>query len=1044
MRRWPAHPYFLKKSNLPDIPTVKAVVFALFLFLINSGNAQFNVLDYERLSTTHGIPSAPISGIVQDHRGYLWIGTPIGLFRYNGLSSRLFIADGSANCLPDNSIKQIEFFDEKVICLTLGGSFIHDCNTEIDTSLFLSGGPSIPAYLANNMTDACSDGYGGIILLSRSGFLHVDSLLSKKYEYSHQDSTQPLGISSSFGRFVIPMPDGQFLIGGNHGLLTYNPLKKSTTPLYPGIYPVLDTFISDRSIHVFELGPFEYLFFSRHQSTLLYYHALTGVKFSLRVGIDALDLLRWNTQLHSINDSLHYFLLPGKGTMELIIDRAGKQMSLNPLHDTGILPITMLVDQDRRIWLGAQNGVYKQRDQLSRIRKTAPAFDVQQPDKSHVQFSISGRYLVTGTAEGLEMKFYDKTTLALVKQILIASPQPTYTSSVLHFATYGEDSILICTNGPRIWLNTKTWGYQTIDPWDKIPSKFSWYVFQSSLDSTLYTIQNNSTLERYDPLQKIFSSIPLNRDMWEMLRAPTQIAEDWNGDLWMVHQGLCRYRKSTAQIDYCELKFPGAFLNLNTVGNIVNDTIHKKLWFSLYQNGLFRYDPETHDYKQFTLKEGLPDLVIGQMIIVGRHIWIITPSGLASISIDDYTIQRYPYGSGAFLYHSRKALTYDPETDQLYFMHDQQIMACRPAALLSSAGNARLLIEKIESGDSLWHWPTQSILEIHGKERRLRIQLSSIAFEDMGPLQYTYRYLTGKDTTWRTIGVDGVAVVENLSPGKHDIQFRLKRGGSDVYPADKAIRIQVFPFFYETNIFRVFLVLLSFSAMWLLVRWQYQRKKARLDMDRRLSTLELQALRSRLNPHFIFNCLNSINRYILKEDKSNASYYLSRFAKLIRHTLDYTSEPDVSLSEEINVARLYVELESLRMAEPIQLHVKLDSEIEPELVRVPPLFIQPYVENAIWHGLAFRKENLKLLVRVIREGSGYVFEIEDNGIGRAAAAQSHRAGQHTSKGMAIARETFEHYGQVYHQKTNIEIIDLFDKNGNACGTCVKLYLIPIL
>lgn len=215
-------------------------------------------------------------------------------------------------------------------------------------------------------------------------------------------------------------------------------------------------------------------------------------------------------------------------------------------------------------------------------------------------------------------------------------------------------------------------------------------------------------------------------------------------------------------------------------------------------------------------------------------------------------------------------------------------------------------------------------------------------------------------------------------------------------------------------------------------------------MDRRLSTLELQALRSRLNPHFIFNCLNSINRYILKEDKSNASYYLSQFAKLIRYTLDYTSEPNVSLSEEINVTRLYIELESLRMAEPIQLDVHFDPEIEPDNVRVPPLFIQPYVENAIWHGLASRKDNLKLLVRVIKEGLGYVFEIEDNGIGREAAAQSHRTGQHISKGMAIAKETFDHYGQVYHQKTNIEIIDLFDKNGNACGTCVKLYLIPIL
>ena len=86
----------------------------------------------------------------------------------------------------------------------------------------------------------------------------------------------------------------------------------------------------------------------------------------------------------------------------------------------------------------------------------------------------------------------------------------------------------------------------------------------------------------------------------------------------------------------------------------------------------------------------------------------------------------------------------------------------------------------IESGDSLWHWPKKSILEIRGKVRKIRIQLSCIAYEDSRPLQYSYRHLTGKDTTWRTIGVDGVVVIENLSPGKHDIQFRLGGVGSDL------------------------------------------------------------------------------------------------------------------------------------------------------------------------------------------------------------------------------------------------------------------------
>jgi hypothetical protein len=1010
------------------------------MLLTNGVHAQFNVLDYERLSITHGIPTTPVSGIVQDHRGYLWIGTPTGLFRYNGMSSRHFISDGTTNGLPDNTIHQIEYLDERVICLTPGGSFIHDCNAEKDTSLFLSGGPSIPAYLANNMTDACSDGHGGLLLLSRSGFLHVDSMLSRKYEYIHRDSLQPSEISSSFGRAVFRMPDGQFIITGNHGLSVYSPVDKSTSSLLPGLYPVLDMFIGDRSLNVFELSPYEYLFFSRHQNRLLYYHALNGDTFGLTIDVETLDLLRWNTQLHAIKDSLYYLLRPGKGTFDLIIDKPGKRMALGMPRDTGILPNTMFVDQGQRIWLGMHNGIYKQRDLFNRIRKSTPAFDAQLPDKSHVQFAISGPCLVTGTAEGLILKFYDKRTLALVKQIPINSPEPTYTSSILHFATYGEDSILICTNGPRIWLNAQTGHYQSTEPWVKIPKSYSWFAFQSSLDGTLYTLQNSSTLERFDPVTGKFIPIPLNKHLSSGLRAPTQMTEDWNGDLWIMHHGFCRFRKATAQIDYCQQKFPGTFLSRNTVGNMVMDTAHNVLWFSISRNGLVRYDPETQASTRYTLKDGLPDLVISQMIVVDRHIWMITPSGLASVSIDDYTIRSYPYGNGAFLHHSRKALTYDPETDQLYFMQDQQIMACKPAALLGKSGYASLLIERIECGDSLWHWPAQSILEIHGKERRLRIQLSAIAYDDTGPLQYAYRYLTGNDTTWRTIGVDGVTVIENLQPGKHTIQFRLTEAGSVLNPAQQALQIQVHPFIWETNAFRGIMALISLGVMWLLVRWQFQRKKERLDMDRRLSALELQALRSRLNPHFIFNCLNSINRYILKEDKGKASYYLSQFAKLIRQTLDYTSEASVSMTDEINVTRLYIELESLRMAEPIQLEVIIDADVEPDNVRVPPLFIQPYVENAIWHGLALKRENLCLWLRVTKLPTGYAFEVEDNGVGRETAGLHNKDGQHISKGLSIAKESFDYYGQLHQMKTDIQIVDLFDNSGFARGTCIRLSL----
>ncbi|MDZ4752431.1 MAG: two-component regulator propeller domain-containing protein, partial [Flavobacteriales bacterium] len=166
--------------------------YMLWVTFLPTLNAQFSALDFERLSLPEGMPELPVSGIVQDKRGYLWIGTPSGLYRYNGIVSKTFLKNASTRGIPDNRITQIEYIEDKVICLTLEGIFIHDCITEKDTSLYLSGVEGVPAYLVNTMTDVASDGQGGLILLSRAGFMHVDSVMHKKYEYIHRDSSESL------------------------------------------------------------------------------------------------------------------------------------------------------------------------------------------------------------------------------------------------------------------------------------------------------------------------------------------------------------------------------------------------------------------------------------------------------------------------------------------------------------------------------------------------------------------------------------------------------------------------------------------------------------------------------------------------------------------------------------------------------------------------------------------------------------------------------------------------------------------------------------
>lgn len=1015
-------------------------ILTILLIAVVDLSAQFNPLDFEKLSA---VPPSPVSGIKQDSRGFLWIATSTGLFRYDGISTKTYHPDGTLHSLPDDRITQLECIDDRIIALTERGVFIHDCRTAQDTSIFLTGLPNVPRFVVNKISHACADHDGGLLILSTAGLLHLDAQNRKLFEYIHPDSAETPPVSGTFGRVVFPMPQGQFIITGSSGWHLYDPEKKTIRRLTPDLYPGFNPFLHDGSVKVVELAPLEYLILSRYQQSITYYHVHSGTSYTIGLDSTTGDLLRWNTGVHSITDSLFYILKPGKNIKTLKLDRTKNTMTLESQADTAMMPSTLLIDRDERVWIGTHHGVYQQRSITHGIRKSVPAFDAKVPERAHVQFAISGPYLVTGTAEGMEIKCYDKITLQLVKTVPLPSLRDGHPTSIAHFTPYGKDSLLICTtNGPRYFLNLNTWVPHRIDPSPVGVNVFSWYAFQSTRDGTLYTLGNGSNLERFDAHEKKFVAMPFAYEKARLMDIATQVAEDLEGNLILSHRGFCRYDKGTSTIDFCRTDFGDTRLDINNTAFFIMDTLHAAWWFALQHTGLIRYDPASDSMKRFTPAEGLPDQTIYGMCLVKDHVWLVTPSGLGCISTEDYTIRSFPYGFGSSLHSNKKALTYDPESNQLYFMEDQTIMACQPEALLYTSHPMQVYVEQISCGDEVWHWPADQAIAIHGKDRKVRIQLAGVSFDKTAPLQYSLRYLSGRDTLWNTMGVDGVAYVENLKPGKYTIQFRLASSGNDIAPVFREVRIHIFPLWYERWYFKSMVALLCLYLIWRLARWQVQRKKEKQNVSRQLAELELQALRARMNPHFIFNCLNSINRYILKAESEMASYYLSRFAKLIRHILDYSTESSVSLNEELQVSQLYIELESLRLNHGIVPEFEIAADIDKEHLRVPPLFIQPYIENAIWHGLAPKKGDLQLWIRARQESGRYVFEIEDNGVGLTASAQNKKQGHHASKGLQLARETFERYGQVAHMRTEVKIMEMKTSAGNIQGTKVVLTLIP--
>ncbi len=215
--------------------------------------------------------------------------------------------------------------------------------------------------------------------------------------------------------------------------------------------------------------------------------------------------------------------------------------------------------------------------------------------------------------------------------------------------------------------------------------------------------------------------------------------------------------------------------------------------------------------------------------------------------------------------------------------------------------------------------------------------------------------------------------------------------------------------------------------------------------EQKIAETEMTALRAQMNPHFIFNCLNSIKLYTLENDSQTASEYLTIFSQLIRLVLENSRSEKVTLQKELETLRLYIQLEAMRFKDKVKYQVNVAPEIDQQYIDIPPLLLQPYVENAIWHGLMHKKEGGNIVIDVTLPTEHCLqIEITDDGIGRvlAAAYKSKSATRQKSFGLKMTSERIDIINQVYNIKADVQITDLKDGMNNAAGTKV-IIKIPV-
>jgi tetratricopeptide (TPR) repeat protein len=235
-------------------------------------------------------------------------------------------------------------------------------------------------------------------------------------------------------------------------------------------------------------------------------------------------------------------------------------------------------------------------------------------------------------------------------------------------------------------------------------------------------------------------------------------------------------------------------------------------------------------------------------------------------------------------------------------------------------------------------------------------------------------------------------------------------------------------------------VLISVGAISLLViaLGVFYYRQSRINARHEKLLVEQRLLRSQMNPHFIFNSLSSVQNFIVKQNDTSASIYLSRFSELVRSILNNSMEEQITLEQELSTIENYLELQKVRFPEKVDYHIHVDDSLDPENIFVPPMLAQPFIENAIEHGIKHRETKGSIRISYTRNGHGMTFAIEDDGIGRKKANELRQKfdKDHKSLATSITQERIKVLNRKQKRKITMEIIDLTDENGEATGTRV--------
>jgi ligand-binding sensor domain-containing protein len=1040
-------------------------LFFVFLNILCFGQAAtrepyFDRIMSENIKIERGISQNSIVSIVQDKMGFMWFGTFDGLNRFDGYEFTIFnkeqgLSNEAIRCLFQTG-------DTLWVGTEFGLNRINLDNDHIDQ--FLKQGADSASLTDNWINSIYSDHEGRLWICTANGLNVKESIHSSFRPYT--------GIESKYGLYgldyncIIQDEGHNYYIGTNQGLFfveaetqsitrfSYNPLNGAGIP-----DDQINALIFDNNQQLYVGTKKGLVSFSKENKT---FHRLdlTSVK-NKALDTDEITCLTKEANagiwIGTYGNGV-FFIQNETKVISCYCSKAPFSFSLS---NNRVLSIYQ--GNEGIIWVGTFNG-------LNKLDRNAPKFRSYKATLEYLSgfssnqvwsfFEYSPTELLVGTDNG--MSIFDKSKGTYRQSDLFNGPQVGLLNKQIR--------CIFKDAADNFWIGTHHNGLYRYDPrtgqhWNycnnpavegSISDNFILDIVED-IQGRIWVATGNG-LNRIDRNRKEFIQYYDNDSDINAL-ADNKIYDlfiNRNGQLWVsTADGLAMYNEKMN--DFTTYKIPAACIEQNKTGTnnfySVLEDHEGVIWLGSRGGGLVRFDRDKNEFRILSVKDGLPDNVV-YLVLEDRFndLWITTNWGLSRYDPVSQIFTNFDVTDGLQCNEFNWNAGLIASDGEIFVGGMNGFNAFYPEEIKTHCGKQSIQItsfkkfnipqkQTFHDGDTLW---------LNHDDNFFSFGFSALDFTN--PSKNSYRYQLGNyDTKWIEKKAENrVAEYTRVPPGTYQFRLMASTVGGKWPEKGMTLTIVITPPWYSTWYFRVIVVILTGILFYVavVIRMRFIKKKHETEkqyfaIEKKLYQLEQKALQLQMNPHFLFNSLNSIQGLILGNEIDGAIHYLSKFSQLMRRTLSNSSESFVPLQDEINVLKLYIELESLRFADRFDFKIEIDPKIDQEFIEIPPMILQPYVENAIVHGLLNRKGKGQLLIELMLDDRKLRCVIQDDGIGRKRATEIRQESgiERKSKGMSITSERLAILNQFANDIYSVKIIDLFDDLGNASGTRVEVDVI---